>query len=246
MKKNFTLTELLVVIAIIAILAGMTMPALGYARAAGQRTNCLNNKSNVIKAMQIYASKNDDLIPYMMDDGGTKVFGYVLIGGEDRAYKTNYITSKVLVCTVANVDLKSDCTNSVGMLNVESDDWDEATAKVKDQQVRKYFGRFLIKSGTNIAYSMNRMKNTSALPLFADSYKQVTEGTDAKDAPYWQFRLLTQGTGMPAMVHGDQTTVAYADGSARAVSAGQLVNDSGLKYTLNAELDTILVDGKQQ
>lgn len=247
MKKNFTLTELLVVIAIIAILAGMTMPALGYARAAGQRTNCLNNKSNVIKAMQIYASKNDDLIPYMLNDGGAKTFGYILIGGDDRAYKTNYITSKVLVCTVANVDLKADCKNSVGMLDVESDDWGEATAKVNDQQVRKYFGRFNVKAGgSDVAYSMNRMKNTSALPLFADSYKQVTEGTDAKDAPHWNFRLLSQGTGMPAMVHGDQTTVAYADGSARAVSAGQLVNDSGLKYTLNAELDTILVDGKQQ
>ena len=178
MKKNFTLTELLVVIAIIAILAGMTMPALGYARAAGQRTNCINNKSNIIKAMQIYASKNDDLIPYMMNDGGTKVFGYVLIGGDDHAYKTSYINPKILVCTVANVDLKADCTNSVGMLNVESDDWDEETAKVKDQQVRKYFGRFLIKSGTNIAYSMNRMKNLSALPLISDSYKQVTDSVD--------------------------------------------------------------------
>lgn len=244
MKKNFTLTELLVVIAIIAILAGMTMPALGYARAAGQRTNCLNNKANIIRAMQIYSNKNDDLIPYMMNDGGTKVFGYVLVGGEDRAYKTNYITPKVLVCTVANVDLKSDCTNSVGMLNVESDGWDEASAKVKDQQVRKYFGRFFVKSGTNIAYSMNRMKNLSALPLFADSYKQVTGNVDAKDAPYWQFRLLTQGTGMPAMVHGDQTTVAYADGSARAVSAGALFNESGLVYTLNAELDKVYTNGK--
>ena len=247
MKKNFTLTELLVVIAIIAILAGMTMPALSYARAAGQRTNCINNKANIIKAMQLYANKNDDVIPYMLDDGGAKTWGYILVGGEDHAYKTNYIPAKILVCTVANTEIGNDCKKSVGMLNVYSDSWDNAESKIGDVKIYKHYGRFMVKNGgSSIVYSMNRMKNLSSLPLFADSYKQVTDGGDMKDAPYWQFQLLNQGTAMPAMVHGDQTTVAFADGSARAVSSGVLATDSGLKYTLNAELDTILINGKAQ
>ncbi len=250
MKKNFTLTELLVVIAIIAILAGMTMPALGYARAAGQRTNCLNNKANIIRVMQIYSNKNEDLIPFKL---GGNSYAYALVGGEkdsedkDRDYKTNYLSKKTLVCTVANVEYKDEkgtANNAVGMLDVVNDGWTKTT-EVKGEKIFKYFGRFSVKADDdNIAYSMVRMKNTSALPLFADSYKQLNDGDDARNAPYTEFRLLTQGTGMPAMVHGDQTTVAYADGSARAVSAGVLSNESGLVYTLNAELDKVYTNGK--
>ena len=244
MKKNFTLTELLVVIAIIAILAGMTMPALGYARAAGQRTNCLNNKANIIRAMQIYSNKNDDLIPFKL---GGNSYAYALVGGEDRDYKTNYLSKKTLVCTVANVEYNDKTgtdNNAVGMLDVVNDGWTKTT-EIKGEKIFKYFGRFVVKGSDNdIAYSMTRMKTTSALPLFADSYKQLNDGDDARNAPYTEFRLLTQGTGMPAMVHGDQTNVAYADGSARAVSAGVLVNESGLVYTLNAELDTVYTNAK--
>ena len=115
MRKNFTLTELLVVIAIIAILAGMTMPALSYARAAGQRTKCINNKSNIIKAMQIYANKNDDVIPFKL---GGKSYAYVMVGGEDRDYKANYLQKGLLTCTVANVDYNDkddDTNNAIGM-----------------------------------------------------------------------------------------------------------------------------------
>ena len=59
----FTLIELLVVIAIIAILAGMLLPALNNARAAGQKSACVNNMKQVSQGALFYAGNNDDYLP---------------------------------------------------------------------------------------------------------------------------------------------------------------------------------------
>ena len=76
-KKRFTLIELLVVIAIIAVLAGMLLPALGKARAMGERTACLNVLNQMGRLAAAYLADNNDCFPYGFDKGDPKTKGTI-------------------------------------------------------------------------------------------------------------------------------------------------------------------------
>ena len=79
-RRAFTLLELLVVIAIIAILAAMLMPVLSRAKQRAQGALCLNNGKQLMVALHLYTSDNNDFYPPNPDDGNT-IAGYNWCGG---------------------------------------------------------------------------------------------------------------------------------------------------------------------
>ena len=79
-RSGFTLIELLVVIAIIAILAAILMPVLSHAKQKAQGSQCLNNGHQMMVAMNVYGSENNDFFPPNPDDGNTDP-GYNWVSG---------------------------------------------------------------------------------------------------------------------------------------------------------------------
>ncbi len=62
-RKAFTLIELLVVISIIALLVAMLLPALGAAREAARRSQCLANQRQIGLAVRLYATDFSGFLP---------------------------------------------------------------------------------------------------------------------------------------------------------------------------------------
>ncbi|HTR43283.1 MAG TPA: prepilin-type N-terminal cleavage/methylation domain-containing protein [Pseudomonadales bacterium] len=72
MKRAFTLIELLMVIAIIAILAALLVPVVNKAESAGKKANCINNLSEINRALLMYADDHADVIRGLTN--GDKVY----------------------------------------------------------------------------------------------------------------------------------------------------------------------------
>jgi prepilin-type N-terminal cleavage/methylation domain-containing protein len=95
LRRAFTLLELLVVIAIIAILAALLLPALSHAKQRAQGVLCLNAGKQILIAMTLYGSDNNDFFPPNPDDAN-KLPGYNWCGGDAAIGGPDEFNSDVL------------------------------------------------------------------------------------------------------------------------------------------------------
>lgn len=64
MKKRFSLIELIIVIAIVALSAGLFIPAMSSANAEAKNDQCAYNLKQAALMHLMYASDNEDMLPY--------------------------------------------------------------------------------------------------------------------------------------------------------------------------------------
>jgi prepilin-type N-terminal cleavage/methylation domain-containing protein len=69
--RAFTLVELLVVIGIIAVLISILLPAMGKAREAANRTNCLSNLHSISQMLNMYSVTYKGKVPLGFSGGFT-------------------------------------------------------------------------------------------------------------------------------------------------------------------------------
>lgn len=76
-RVGFTLLELLITIVIIAILISLLFPAVAYAKSGAHRVTCMNNQRQLILAMSMYATDNNDAVPHPNWDFNPRFAGWL-------------------------------------------------------------------------------------------------------------------------------------------------------------------------
>ncbi len=238
-KHAFTLVELMVVVGIIAILAGMILPSLNYARVSAMRTKCSSNQTQVMKTV----------FPVMNSHGSYLVSGTRAPSSFDTKDSMSAVTGRIswisyLVLINQVQDLSAyrcpalDYTynaNLAGATDKEKkNSCSEAYGMVYSSKQEKFKGNpkafygFDFRGTKNLTYKDNYQVSPSMLVLGGCS--AYLNDTELAATPIVKLKSsASDGSGhKPGAfvdIHGGMTNVFFLDGHSESLTKDELTAD---------------------